>query len=375
MNTEIVQLRHKFHQYPELSNKEFKTAELINKFMQENSPDKEYRVGSTGRLFVYESGINGPVTVFRADMDALPIQETGDVVYKSTVNGVGHMCGHDGHMSILLGLAKHISTVRPQSGTVALLFQPAEECEQGAADVVAEHVFKALVPDMIFGIHNIPGFVKNSVIVKQNTFAAASKGMVIKLFGKTSHAAEPEKGINPAQAISEIVSDFNHLCASCMMFEDMVNLTVVNIQLGEIAFGTSPGYGEIRVTLRAYRNGDMKILTNECEDIISVVCEKERLRSKVYYVEDFPATVNNDSCNKLIINSAKDNNFKVVTLEQPNSWSEDFGYYTNVYKGGFFGIGAGINHAALHNSDYDFPDEIIETGISMLFTIYKKRHG
>ena len=231
MSKNLIDIRHLLHQNPELSNKEFKTSEMISNLMQNNNPDKEFEVGSTGKLFIYESGKEGPVTVFRADMDALPIQEIGDVEYKSVVDGVAHMCGHDGHMAILLGLAQRIYKNPPVKGKVVLLFQPAEECEQGAADVVASQVFKELSPDMIFGLHNIPGFPLNSIVIKNSTFAAASRGLVIGLVGKTSHAAEPDKGINPAQAISKIIHEFHKLRVTGELFTDFVHLTIINISL------------------------------------------------------------------------------------------------------------------------------------------------
>ncbi len=371
MSYKLTDLRHRLHQNPELSNQEFKTSEMITDIMRSFNPDKEYKVGTTGKLFVFESKIEGPVTVFRADMDALPIMEIGEVEYKSVIDGVAHMCGHDGHMTILLGLAQEISKNLPTKGKVALLFQPAEECEQGAADVVEEQVFKELSPDMVFGLHNIPGYSVNSVVIKNGTFAAASRGLIIGLNGKTSHAAEPEKGINPALAISRIINDFYLLRETGELFSDFVNLTVINIELGEIAFGTSPGHAVMRMTLRAFENDDMNLLSQKCEEIVHNICSVESLQYNLSYVEDFPATVNSSICNDLIVKAANVNDLKLLTLDKPNNWSEDFGYYTNNYSGGFFGIGAGEEHPALHNPDYDFPDEIIDTGISMFNSIYQ----
>ena len=114
----------------------------------------------------------------------------------------------------------------------------------------------------------------------------------------------------------------------------------------------------------------MEILSRQCEDIVGEICADEKLEYSLSYLEDFPATVNSERCVELIEKSANENNFEVLRLTKPNNWSEDFGYYTNNYPGGYLGIGAGENHPALHNPDYDFPDEIIDTGVKMYYNIY-----
>lgn len=371
MNEELVKIRHIFHQNPELANHEIETSKRITHFMGQFRPDKIIDVSNTGKLFVFDSQQEGPTTVFRADMDALPIPEENMLDYTSLNHGVAHLCGHDGHMTILLGLAQEISKNRPQKGKVVLLFQPAEESEQGARDVVNSTPFKALKPDFIFGLHNIPKAPLHQILVKNGGFAAASKGMTLKLYGKSSHAAEPEKGRSPADAIAMIIQKLHLLRDNKMLFSDVVLLTIINIKLGEIAFGTSPGYAEIRITLRSFENEDMEILTKEAEKIVTEIAQQEQLEMNIEYSEIFPATLNDEGCLNFIKQSAKINQFDMKELETPFKWSEDFGYYSETYKTGFFGLGSGTEQAALHNPDFDFPDQIIETGIKMFYQIYK----
>lgn len=370
----IIDLRHILHRYPELSNKEFDTKRRIRDFMAQFSPDSIIELSKTGIAFVFDSQKQGKTTIFRAELDALPIQEKTNAKYCSQNPEKAHSCGHDGHMAILAALAQEISKHRPAKGRAIMLFQPAEELEQGALDVVNDKNFKNIEPDYIFALHNIPSVKINTLILKNGTFASASKGMTIKLYGKTSHAAEPENGINPAIAISKIIKKLEILKTKKNIFSDLSLFTIINIELGEKAFGTSPGYAEIRITLRAFQNNDMEILTSKTENIIEKVCLNQKLKYKISYSENFPATVNDDSCVQLIEKAAKDNNIEICKIEKPYKWSEDFAYYTNKYKGGFFGLGAGIRQAALHNPDYDFPDEIIEPGVKILFSIYKSLH-
>lgn len=371
MNKELINIRHLLHQNPELANKETKTSMRISEFMQELKPNKIIDVSKTGKLFVFDSKKEGKTLVFRADMDALPINEENNLKHKSLNQGIAHSCGHDGHMTIVLGLAKKIAENRPKTGKVVLLFQPAEESEQGARDIVNDDKFKALNPDYIFGLHNIPKYPMHQAIIKSGNFAAASKGLTVKLYGKSSHAAEPEKGISPANAISKIIEQLHKLKEDKTLFSDLILLTIVNIKLGEIAFGTSPGYAEIRITLRAFDNKDMKILTDKTKSLIKNIAKKELLKTEFEYLEVFPATVNTNECCNLIKQSAEINKLDINEINKPFKWSEDFGYYSEKYPTGFFGLGSGINQAALHNPDFDFPDELIETGVNLFYQIYK----
>ncbi len=368
---DIIALRHDLHQYPELSNKEFATAKRITDFMKRFSPDEVVNLSKTGKAFVYNGSKNGDTVIFRAELDALPINEKSKLPYISRNAGVAHACGHDGHMAIIAGLAKKIAANPPVKGRTVLLFQPAEEVEQGANDVVNDPEFQKIEPNYIFALHNIPGVTKHKIVLKQGSFAAASKGMTVKLFGKTSHAAEPENGINPDFAIANIIKELHSLISDKKQFSDLTLLTIINIQLGEIAFGTSPGYAELRITLRAFENRDMQLLTQKTEEIINKNAQDEKLKCEILYSEVFPATVNDADCIAYIREAAKTNKLQTRFLEKPFKWSEDFGYYTEKYKGGFFGIGSGKNQPALHNPDFNFPDEIIETGIHVFYSIYQ----
>jgi len=372
MNQEIIKLRQEIHKHPEVSNDEYNTSERLINYIRIFNPDKIIKLGETGVAFVFNGKEKGKTVVFRSELDALPIQEKSGVEYASVNDHIAHSCGHDGHMAILTGLAQKISENRPARGRVVILFQPAEEVEQGARDVVENQKFKRLKPDYIFALHNVPGFEKHKIILRKGSFASASKGMTIKLTGKTSHAAEPENGISPAGAISQIIKKLHILRDNKELFKDFVLLTIIHIQLGEISFGTSPGYAEVRVTLRAFENEDMEILTDKCETIIKEISKAEKLSLEISYREAFPATVNTDECVNIVEESAKQINLNIEYIEKPFKWSEDFGYFTEKYDACYFGLGPGKDQPQLHNPDFDFPDDIIESGINIFYAIYKK---
>lgn len=372
MITEIIELRHEIHKHPEVSNNEYKTSERIVNFIKPFLPDETIHLSKTGKAFVFNGKEAGETIMFRAELDALPISEDSSIEYSSVNSNVSHVCGHDGHMAILAGLAQKIANEPPKFGKVVLLFQPAEEVEQGAKDVIEDPGFKRIEPDFIFALHNIPGVEKHNIVLKRDSFAAASKGMTVKLFGKTAHAAESESGISPANAISLIIQELNDLVKNSILFNDLTLLTIIHIRLGEISFGTSPGYAEIRATLHSYENEDMEILTSKSEKIIKEISKSENLKCEIFYSEAFPATINNPECVSYVEQSAKQNNLKIEYAEKPFKWSEDYGYYSQQYKSCLFGFGSGTSQPPLHNPDYDFPDEIIATGINMFYNIYKK---
>lgn len=371
MNQEIIKIRHQLHQNPELSNKEIETSRRITLFMEQFFPDKTLSISKTSKLFIFDSKKKGETTVFRAELDALPIKEENNLEYVSLNQGVAHSCGHDGHMAIVLGLAQKIAENRPKKGKVILLFQAAEENGTGAKEIVNASVFKKLNPDYIFGLHNIPKAKKKQILIKKESIAIASKGMTIGLFGKSSHAAEPERGNSPADAISKIIAELHQLRDNKRLFSHVILLTIINIKLGEVDFGTSPGYAEIRITLRAFEHYDMLILTEKTEKTIKDIVKQENLKVEITYSEVFPLTLNNNECVEYITRAAKTNHYDLKEIETPFKWSEDFGYYAEKYKAGFFGLGSGKEQMALHNPKFDFPDEIIETGVKMFFQIYK----
>lgn len=371
-DSDIIGLRHDLHSAPEVSNRENKTAERIREFIGKLKPTAITDVGSTGVAFTFRGKEEGPVVMFRSELDALPIKETTDLPYSSANTGVAHACGHDGHMAILAALAKRIAAEPPRKGKAVLLYQPAEEVEQGARDVVNDPRFRDIEPDYIFALHNIPGGKSGSVILRYGTFAAASKGMTVKLHGKTSHAGEPENGISPAAAISEIIRDLHALREDKALFKSLTLLTIIHIRMGEVSFGTSPGYAEIMITLRAWENRDMELLTSRTEEIVKSTAKKEHLGVEIEYNEVFPATVNDPGCVEIVRESAREIPLAVVNKENPFRWSEDFAYFTEKYRGCLFGLGAGTGQPDLHNPEYDFPDALIDPGTKIFFNIYKK---
>ncbi|WNB17603.1 amidohydrolase [Marivirga arenosa] len=368
---ELIQLRHLLHENAETSNNEEKTAKIIVEFLEDLKPDEIWsNQGGHGVIAVFKGKEPGENIGFRADTDALHIAETIHLEYASKTPHTAHKCGHDGHMTMVAGIAAYLKNNPVQKGNVYLLFQPAEETGEGA-----ERINKALKDldihlDYIFGLHNLPDFPKGKILSKSGTFAAASRGMVIKLFGKTSHAAEPEFGISPVLAMAKITTQMTNLHKE-LDFSSLALATVIHAELGEIAFGTTPGYAEIRVTLRAMKDEDMEILIEEAENLARKHCEDEGLGCEISYTEIFPSTENSEETVNILKQSASSMGLDYVPLEKPFKWSEDFGHYKLQSQTGFFGLGSGVECAHLHDEFYDFPDDIIPMGVKMYIGLMK----
>ncbi len=367
---ELVKLRKELHQHPELSGKESDTAERIIKYLQKYKPDQIVEnIGGNGLAAIFEGEEDGPSVLFRCDLDALPIDEINDFEYRSNHNGVSHKCGHDGHMTIISGLAEAISQNRPGRGRAILLYQPSEENGQGAEEVINDPKFNIIRPDYVYALHNLPGFEKGAVITNEDIFASASRGMIVKLHGKTSHAGEPDRGLSPALAMADLVKDFTYLPQN-FSFENFTLVTVIHARLGEIAFGTTPGFAEVMATLRSYTNDDMDKLVRHAEKITEKHANNYNLKFTIDYTEEFLAAENNRNSVGIVEKSAKEYGLKVIQKEEPFRWSEDFSHFTHRHPGALFGLGSGEDSPQLHNPDYDFPDDIIENGVKVFFGIY-----
>ncbi len=377
MNTDIkhlISIRQSLHQNPELSGNEEFTAEALKRTIIRFQPDEIIdNLGGYGVAFVFKGKTDGPNIMFRVDMDALPIHETNSIDYASRTEGVAHQCGHDGHMAIMVGLAEQISKHRPKKGKAILLFQPAEETGEGALAVIGDPNYYRITPDMCFSLHNIPGYPMGSIIIKNNTFSAASQGLIVELYGKTSHAAEPDKGLSPAIAMAKIIESVTKLPEKKYLFNDYVLTTIVHARLGEQTFGTSPGYAKILITLRAFDDDDMAVLIEHTKNAIHLISSHEKLKSEIDFTDIYPSTQNNPAITKIVADSAHDLEFKIIKMEKPFAWAEDFAHFSQTCKSVMFGLGAGEDTPKLHNDDYDFPDEIIPYGIDMFYSIYEKR--
>ncbi|MGO4907654.1 amidohydrolase [Pseudorhodobacter sp. W20_MBD10_FR17] len=373
-NADIIELtafRRDLHRHPELSGQEGETAARVVQALG-SAPDAMVTgLGGHGVAAVFDSGVAGPCVLFRCELDALPIHEVSDAPHRSTVDGKGHLCGHDGHMAIMLGLARLLSRKRPASGRVILIFQPAEEDGSGAAAVIAEPRYADLRPDWAFSLHNWPGCKLGECWLAEGAVNCASVGMKITLEGKTSHAAQPEFGVSPGLALAQLIPGLAALGSGGALGPDYRLATVTHAVMGEPSFGVSPARAQIWVTLRTMLDAPMAALRDQAEALVADQAVAHGLALTISYHDDFSASVNDPEATLRMAAALDALGIAHTRGPLPESASEDFGRFGAEpgTKGAMVFLGAGRAHAALHNPDYDFPDDLIPIGTKLFDAI------
>ena len=365
-NTDIAELttfRRQLHQYPELSGQEVTTAATITTALTALSPTSVVtRLGGHGVAAILDSGQAGPTVLFRAELDALPIVEESGVVWTSCIPGKAHLCGHDGHMTMLLGLARLLCRHPVECGRIVLMFQPAEEDGSGARAVVADPRYGDMAPDWAFAIHNEPGLPFGYVGTRDGLINCASRGLAIRIEGRASHAAEPELALSPVGLFGEIISRLESLGRGGPLDEAFRLATVTHVNAGEQSFGITPGNGEVWVTLRASSDDGVDDMEVAARREIGNLVRQNGLRVTFSRHDDFAASINDVEAVAVAIKALDALGIPHGSDGVPMRASEDFGVFGWQASSAMLCLGPGADHPALHQPDYDFPDDLIPIG-------------
>lgn len=370
---DLIKIRRYLHQHPELGGEETNTQQYISHQLTELGLTPQ-EIGGTGVIATIG---NGTLNIMvRVDIDALPIQEINTFEYRSLNSGVSHKCGHDGHTSIGIGLAEQFVTKPIEGTTLHILFQPSEENGMGAKKVMGDPLFKSMKIDYVIALHNVPGYEQNTIVVKKHSFTPAVQSLKLDFQGKTSHAAEPENGFNPHEAIAELILKAREFENRDRNSDHFLLFSPIYTRIGEKNYGIAPGDGEIHFTIRSWQQNVLENKTDEFLTLAQQTAAKYNLLLTHDIFEKFHANKNAPEVVNAIITAAKDLNLTIEHKTHPFSWGEDFGLFTQHIPGAMFGLGSGKESPALHNPDYDFPDEIISTGIQLFYqTISKLKHA
>lgn len=368
-------VRKMLHRHPEISGQEKDTARTVARILEKFLPDRMIRgIGGTGILAIFEGADTGPVSWFRAELDALPIRET-DREHRSVNEDVAHLCGHDGHMSILLQLAEMLRKDPLPRGRIGLLFQPAEETGTGAEKVLASRKISRWKPDRIFALHNLPGYPAGQLILRSGHFTSSVISLIIRLRGRTSHAAEPDKAVNPGETLVELWTLAQKMNRPDATGEDHAIVTPVHINLGRPDYGVTPGYGELHLTLRTWSETRLMKMVEKMQQEASRKAGSRGLEVSFEQLEHFPAVINDEQITGELRKLAERMGVPVLEKKEPFSWGEDFSRFLEAFPGNFIGWGAGKDTAPLHHPDYDFPDDQIEPAARFFYETAKLYHG
>jgi hippurate hydrolase len=363
---ELVALRHTLHQNPEIGFKEFNTARLVAEKLALWGFKVTERVGGTGVVATLSAGSGSRSIGVRADMDALPITEQTGLPYASRNEGLMHACGHDGHTTMLLGAAKHLAAKRNFSGTVHLIFQPAEEAgiDCGARRMIADGLFERFPCDAIFALHNQPGKPERSFHFHSGPFMSASDRVTITVKGVGGHAARPHQCVDPIVVASSLVMALQTVVARNVDPTKTAVVTVGTIHGGK-AMNVIADEVTLGLSVRSFDDDVRALLQRRITDIARSQAASYGATVEVDYQLGHPVLVNSEQETVLARRVAQElvGSDHVTDIDRITG-SEDFAYMLQQRPGCFvrLGNGAGEKVPLLHTARDDFNDDILTTG-------------
>jgi len=368
---EMVGLRHRIHAHPELAYEEHVTSELVATRLADWGYEVHRGLAGTGVVATLQCGTGTRRLGLRADMDALPIQETTGLPYASQVPGKMHACGHDGHTSILLAAARVIAQERSFDGTLHLIFQPAEEGLGGGRRMVEEGLFERFPCDAIFALHNMPGFPAGKFGFKEGSFMASSDSVTITVTGRGGHGSAPHLAADPVVAAAHIVVALQTIVSRNV---DPREMAVVSV--GAIHGGDAPNViadsVQMRLTVRAYRPEIRAMLRERITELAQAQAVTLGVKAEVDYHWRYPALVNDEESTRFARQVARDwlGDDGLLPPLAPLTGSEDFSFMLERCPGSYLivGNGEGEHHRTggcmVHNPGYDFNDAILPIAAS-----------
>jgi amidohydrolase len=355
----ITGLRHELHAHPELSGQEIQTKRRLQAFLQTHT---SLEITDCGAWFHARKpgGSALPPIAFRADMDAVAIQDDPSLPYASTVSGVAHKCGHDGHCAVLAGLALELDTVTTDRD-VYCIFQHAEETGQGARECAGLVTEKGIAE--IYAFHNMSGQFPGCVGIRSGTMNCASQGVAFHFQGLPAHASLPETGKNPAFAVADLLRALPGI-AGTANFSGQVWCTVIQVAVGSRNFGIAAGDGSLLLTCRGEQEADMLKLTATLENAARQFAVRDGLDLTISLHDVFPETVNHPEAVDRVRAVCKRLGYPVHAMPEPMRSSEDMGHFLKATNGALFLIHTG-DRPPIHTPEYDFDDCILEQAVAM----------
>lgn len=370
---ELVSIRRKLHEYPELGMEEFETSKFIKEFLKSEGIEfKEY--ATTGVCGIIkgtkESNIEGKTIALRADMDGLPLEDKKNCSYSSKVKGKMHACGHDAHTSILLGAAKILNKNKKLfNGNIKLIFEPAEETIGGSKIMIEEGILENPKVDAIVGLHVEEGLECGKIMVKEGYVNAASNPFKIKIIGSGGHGAYPHLTVDPILTTSHLV-----IALQSIISREINTLNPTVITVGAINGGTAqniiPEEVEIKGIIRTLNKDDRAFAVKRVEEITKSITETFRAKAEIYIEESYPNLYNNKSMVKILKNISNNviKNENLLEQEHSKLGVESFAYFAEKVPGVFYFLGSGnkkknITHQA-HGNLFDIDEECLPIGVA-----------
>lgn len=364
---DITAVRHDIHRHPELGFEEFRTSELVAKRLEEWGYEVERGLGETGVVGRLKRGGGSRSLGIRADMDALPIQEETGLPYASRHPGIMHACGHDGHTTMLLAAAQYLAEHGKFSGTLNLIFQPAEESLGGAKRMIEDGLFDKYPCDAIFAMHNMPGVPQGRLLFREGAAMASSDYVTITLTGKGGHSAMPQLAVDPVVAAASIIMALQTVISRNADPQDTGVVTVASVQAGK-ANNVIPNSARLELSVRSLSRELRLLIEQRIKEIVQAQAQSFGVQAEVDYRQGYSVLVNTpdetefarEIGRKLVGEDNVDPQCNALTA------SEDFAFMLEKRPGCYLFIGNGEGGmpggCEVHNPGYDFNDQNLPIG-------------
>lgn len=359
-----MEWRHHLHANPETAFEEHETSAFIARELRAMGLEVHTGIAGTGVVALLRNG-PGRIIGLRADIDALDVEELTGLAYASTKAGKMHACGHDGHTTMLLGAARHMSQNPPGPGTVVFIFQPAEENEGGAREMIRDGLFERFPVDLVFALHNWPGLAEGSFAVHDGPVMASMDNFVLRLVGKGAHGAMPHQGIDPITISAQIQMAWQTIVSRAVDPTDAAVISITQIHAGD-TLNVIPESIVLKGTVRSFRPETRDFLEAEMAHRARHVAEAFHAETEFAFERRYPSTINDTVGARLAESAAREivGADAVQSGLAPSMASEDFSFMLEQVPGAYVWIGNGPsdNGRNLHSPHYQFNDNILPLG-------------
>jgi len=369
---EITAFRRDLHAHPELGFEEVYTAGRVREALRACGVDEIHEgIGKTGVVGVIrgKSSTSGRMIGLRADMDALPMREDNDFGWRSAHDGLMHGCGHDGHTAMLVGAARYLAETRNFDGTAVLIFQPGEEGFAGARVMIEDGLFDRFPVQSVYAMHNWPGMPAGTVGINRGAMMAAADRITIEIKGKGGHGAHAYQTIDPVVVAAHIITAAQTIVSRSVRPIDAAVVSICAVQAGDLgAMSVIPGEATLVDTVRTFSARVQAQVEQRLSELCTAIAAGFGATASIKYERIYPATINTapeamfaaDVAESLVGASNVDRSM------EPSMGAEDFSFMLQKKAGAYLRIGQDArNGAFLHNSRYDFNDEILPLGAAL----------
>lgn len=373
LHPQMAAWRHDFHAHPEIGFEEKRTSQIVAQALESWGYEVHRGIGRTGVVGRLKVGASDRTIGLRCDMDALPMQETTQLAYRSTFENRMHACGHDGHTASLLGAARYLAETRRFDGTVNLIFQPAEEGVGGASAMLADGLFERFPCESVFGYHNTPKLAVGKFAIRPGAMMAGGAFFDIRIEGRGSHGAAPENGIDPVLVACHVATAVQSIVARNVPPVDGAVISITRIEGGD-AYNVIPNEAHLRGTARWFKPEVLEIIRGNMKRLATSIAAGFGASAEMDFRVIFAPLVNAAAETDFIASVAEeiagpenvDRNRDLIMA------SEDFSFMLEKVPGAYINIGNG-DSAPVHNPAYNYDDGLLPYAATLYARLVEKK--